>query len=278
VTNDRPGRAGGNEPDQAELFARRPDPEARDELARMFLPLAEHLARRFAGRGESMDDLMQVASLGLVQAIDRFDPAREVQFSTFATVTIVGELKRHFRDRGWSIRVPRNLQETTLLVNRTVAELWQELGRSPTAQDVADRANLTVDEVLEAMEAAHAYSTSSLEAPIDAEGVSMGDTLGAPDPAMEISEDWMAIEPGIRRLPPREQRILLLRFFKGMTQAEIAEEIGISQMHVSRLLSRTLRMLRTEANEEPGPEGPGSPTSRIEPAASDDADATRTDQ
>ena len=239
----------------------------------MFLPLAEHLARRFAGRGESMDDLMQVASLGLVQAIDRFDATREVQFSTFATVTIVGELKRHFRDRGWSIRVPRNLQETTLLVNRTVAALWQDLGRSPTAQDVADRANLTVDEVLEAMEAAHAYSTSSLEAPIDAEGVSMGDTLGAADPAMEISEDWMSIEPGIRRLPPREQRILLLRFFKGMTQAEIAEEIGISQMHVSRLLSRTLRMLRTQANEAPGPEGPGASTKPSRPAASDAAPA-----
>jgi RNA polymerase sigma-B factor len=258
VTQDRPERGGGDHADPAELFERRPDAAARDELVRMFLPLAEHLARRFAGRGESIDDLIQVASLGLVQAIDRFDPGREVQFSTFATVTIVGELKRHFRDRGWSIRVPRNLQETTLLVNRTVAELWQELGRSPTAQDVAERASLTVDEVLEAMEAAHAYSTTSLEAPIDAEGVSMGDTLGDPDPAMEISEDWMSIEPGIRRLPPRERRILLLRFFKGMTQAEIAGEIGISQMHVSRLLSRTLRQLRTQENGEPGPQGPGS--------------------
>jgi RNA polymerase sigma-B factor len=225
-----------------------------------------------------MDDLMQVASLGLIQAIDRFDPDREVQFSTFATVTIVGELKRHFRDRGWSIRVPRNLQETTLLVNRTVAELWQELGRSPTAQDVAGRANLTVDEVLEAMEAAHAYSTSSLEAPIDAEGVTMGETLGELDPAMEISEDWMSIEPRIRALPPREQRILLLRFFKGMTQAEIAEEIGISQMHVSRLLSRTLRILRTQAGGEPGPEGPGTPTVASLPTASDDADAAASDE
>jgi RNA polymerase sigma-B factor len=262
VTGDRPGRAREETPDLAALFALRPDPEARAELARAFLPLAEHLARRFVGRGEAMDDLMQVASLGLVQAIDRFDPEREVQFSTFATVTIVGELKRHFRDRGWSIRVPRNLQETTLLVNRTVGELWQELGRSPTAQDVANRANLTFDEVLEAMEAAHAYSTSSLEAPIDAEGVSMGDTLGELDPAMAVSDDWMSIEPGIRALPPREQRILLLRFFKGLTQAEIAEEIGISQMHVSRLLSRTLRILRTQA---------GGP-------ASEDADAAPTDE
>jgi RNA polymerase sigma-B factor len=247
VTKDQRSRAGGDDLDAADLFARRPDPAARDELTRMFLPLAEHLARRFMGRGESIDDLLQVASLGLVQAIDRFDPDREVRFSTFATVTIVGELKRHFRDRAWSIRVPRNLQETTLLVSRTIAELWQDLGRSPTAQDVADRAHLSVDEVLEAMEAAHAYSTSSLEAPIDAEGVAMGDTLGATDPAMSVSEDWMSIEPGIRRLPPREQRILMLRFFKGLTQAEVAEEIGISQMHVSRLLSRTLRTLRDQA-------------------------------
>jgi len=275
VTEDRPLRAGEDAIDPAELFGRLPDPAARDELARMFLPLAEHLARRFTGRGEPMDDLLQVASLGLVQAIDRFDPGREVQFSTFATVTIVGELKRHFRDRGWSIRVPRNLQETTLLVNRTIADLWQELGRSPTAQDVAERAHVTVDEVLEAMEAAHAYSTSSLDAPIDAEGVSIGETLGETDHAMEISESWMSIEPGIRRLPPREQRILMLRFFKGLTQAEIAEEIGISQMHVSRLLSRTLRTLRTREREEPGPEGPGS--SAVDDA-SEDADAARSDQ
>jgi RNA polymerase sigma-B factor len=245
MTEDHRTPAGPGEPDPAELFARRADPDAREALARMYLPLAEHLALRFTGRGEPLDDLLQVASLGLVQAIDRFDPGREVQFSTFATVTIVGELKRHFRDRGWSIRVPRNLQETTLLVNRTIAELWQELGRSPTAQDVADRAHLSVDDVLEAMEAALAYSTTSLETPIDAEGVPMSDTLGEADPAMEITEGWMSVEPAIRELPVRERRILVLRFFKGMTQAEIAEEIGISQMHVSRLLSRTLRTLRT---------------------------------
>jgi RNA polymerase sigma-B factor len=246
----------------------------------MFLPLAEHLARRFMGRGESLDDLVQVASLGLVQAIDRFDPAREVQFSTFATVTIVGELKRHFRDRGWSIRVPRNLQETTLVVNRTIGDLWQELGRAPTAQDVAERANLSIDQVLDAMEAANAYATSSLDTPIDAEGVSMAETMGAPDPAIDVSEAWMTVEPRIRELPPREQRILVLRFFRGMTQAEIAEEIGISQMHVSRLLSRTLRVLRTHGgSEEPGPEGPGSspPPDRAN-GGSEDADPAGADQ
>jgi RNA polymerase sigma-B factor len=280
VSPERRTPHGPGDPDPAELFARRPDPAARDELVRMHLPLAEHLARRFTGRGEPLDDLLQVASLGLVQAIDRFDPDREVQFSTFATVTIVGELKRHFRDRGWSIRVPRNLQEATLLVNRTIGELWQELGRSPTAQDVAERAHLSVDDVLEAMEAAHAYSTSSLEAPVDAEGVAMGDTLGELDPAIEISEEWMSIEPAIRRLPPRERRILVLRFFKGLTQAEIAEQIGISQMHVSRLLSRTLRLLREEGmnEEEPGPEGPGSSRPAGDLAASEDADAAGPDQ
>jgi RNA polymerase sigma-B factor len=280
VSGERGAAIGSGDPDPKELFARRPDAAARDELVRAYLPLAEHLARRFTGRGEPLDDLLQVASMGLVQAIDRFDPDREVQFSTFATVTIVGELKRHFRDRGWSIRVPRNLQETTLLVNRTVGELWQELGRSPTAQDVAERAHLSVDDVLEAMEAAHAYSTSSLDSPIDAEGVPMGDTLGEPDPAIGVSEDWMSIEPAIRRLPAREQRILILRFFRGLTQAEIAEEIGISQMHVSRLLSRTLRVLREQGGNanEPDPEGSGSSAPATDPAASEDADTARPDQ
>jgi RNA polymerase sigma-B factor len=288
VSADGRVRTAANEPDPAELFARRSDPAARDELARMFLPLAEHLARRFAGRGESVDDLVQVASLGLVQAIDRFDPTREVQFSTFATVTIVGELKRHFRDRGWSIRVPRNLQETTLVVNRTIGDLWQELGRAPTAEDVAERANLSIDQVLDAMEAANAYAASSLDTSIDAEGVSIAETMGAPDPAMEVSEAWMTVEPRIRELPPREQRILVLRFFRGMTQAEIAEEVGISQMHVSRLLSRTLRVLRTRGDsEEPGPEGPGSSppphhsnggSEGTDLAGSEDADPAGADQ
>jgi RNA polymerase sigma-B factor len=269
-------RNDGADVDAADLFERLPDPGAKDQLVRMFLPLAENIARRFVGRGESLDDLIQVASLGLVQAIDRFDRERGVRFSTFATVTIVGELKRHFRDHGWSIRVPRNLQESTLVVNRAVGELWQELGRSPTAEDVARRIHLSVDEVLESMEAASAYSTTSLEAPIDSEGLTVGDTLGDADPAFDISEKWVAIEPAIRRLPPREQRILLLRFFKGMTQAEIAEQIGISQMHVSRLLIRTLRWLREAGKDgegEPGLSGPGSPA-----ASAEDADAAGADQ
>src|SRR5213594_2617405 len=175
VSSSADDRVDGEPREVAAWFARLPDPEARDELARAFLPLAEHIARRFGGRGESVDDLTQVASMALLHAIDRFDPGREVRFSTFATVTILGELKRHFRDRGWAIRVPRNLQETSLLVNGILAELWQELGRAPTVQDVADRAHLSLDDVLEAMEAAQAYATSSLDAPVGDEGITVGD-------------------------------------------------------------------------------------------------------
>lgn len=230
-----------------ETFRRLPDPEARDTLARRFLPLAEHLAQRFAGRGESADDLRQVASLGLVHAIDRFDPDREVRFATFATVTIVGELKRHFRDKGWSVRVPRHLQEAALQVNRALGELWQELGRSPTMQEVAARTQLSIDEVLEATDAVRAYSASSLDAPVGEGGTTPGEMLEGPDDAIAASDAWMEIAPALRRLPERERRILFLRFFKGMTQSEIADEIGISQMHVSRLLTQTLAELRGEA-------------------------------
>jgi RNA polymerase sigma-B factor len=234
----------------AEWFAALPDPAARERLVHRFLPLAEHLASRFAGRGESRDDLGQVASLGLVHAIDRFDTERGVQFATFATVTIIGELKRHFRDRGWSIRVPRNLQEATLLVNRATATLWQELGHSPTVAEVSARTELSPETVLEAMEAVQAYSTSSLETPIGEDGTTAGELMGDVDPRMAVSEDWMAMAPQLRELPERERRILYLRFFKDMTQTEIAEAIGISQMHVSRLLTRSLAKLRDAGTDE----------------------------
>ena len=248
-----------------ELFRRLPDPDARDRLTRRFLPLAEHLAGRFAGKGEARDDLTQVASLGLVHAIDRFDLDRGVQFSTFAAVTIVGELRRHFRDRGWAIRVPRALQEAALLVNRTLGSLWQELGRSPTIKEIAERTDLSEETVLEAMEAVQAYSTSSLDLPVGAEeSASAGDLIGDADPAFEATDGWLQIEPALARLPRREQRILYLRFFKDMTQTEIAQEIGISQMHVSRLLTQSLRKIREAAGgsldeagstSAPGPDG-----------------------
>ncbi|HEU4529092.1 MAG TPA: RNA polymerase sigma factor SigF [Actinomycetota bacterium] len=244
---------------ERELFARLPDdPAARDELVEMFLPLAEYLARRFSGRGESLDDLVQVASVGLLNAIDRFDPEREVQFSTYAAVTIVGELKRHFRDKGWAIRVPRRLQEVGLRINAVLPELSQELGRSPTIDEIAERCEATPEEILDAMEAVQAYSTTSLESPIGEEGVAPIDVLGTEDPSLELLESWTAVAPAVRLLPPRERKVLYLRFFRGMTQSEIAREVGVSQMHVSRLLAQSLRFLRETVGEDgwplPGPE------------------------
>jgi RNA polymerase sigma-B factor len=252
-----PDPRGPDGPEVEEWFLALPDPDARERLVHRFLPLAEHLAFRFVGRGESRDDLEQVARLGLVHAIDRFDPSRGVQFSTFATVTIVGELKRHFRDRGWSIRVPRNLQEASMLVNRATVALWQELGRSPTVEEVSARTELASDVVLEAMEAVQAYSTSSIDAPIGEDGATTADLLGDDDPQLTMSEEWLALAPLLRGLPVRERRILYLRFFKDMTQTEIAEEIGISQMHVSRLLTQTLKFLREAGTDGGSPGAPG---------------------
>jgi RNA polymerase sigma-B factor len=231
-------------PEVEAWFASRPDPDAIENLVRHFMPLAEHLAARFVGRGEAREDLEQVARLGLVHAVNRYDSERGVQFATFATVTIVGELKRHFRDKGWSVRVPRNLQEAAIFVSKTTLRLSQELGRSPTIEELSERTELPTETVLEALEAVQAYSTSSLEIPVSEDGTTTGDLIGDEDPQMAVSEDWLAIAPMIRELPPRERRILYLRFFKDMTQTEIAQEIGISQMHVSRLLTQTLAKLR----------------------------------
>ena len=236
------------EMDERELFARLPDDAAaREELTRRFLPLAEYLARRFAGRGESSDDLLQVASLGLLNAIDRFDLDRDVQFSTYAAVTIVGELKRHFRDKGWAVRVPRRLQEIGLRINAVLPELSQELGRSPTIEEIADRCDATAEEILEAMEASQAYSTSSLDAPVNEEGAAPIDVLGSEDPSMAVLDEWESVAPAVRSLPQRERTVLYLRFFRGLTQSEIAREVGVSQMHVSRILAQTLRQLREAA-------------------------------
>jgi RNA polymerase sigma-B factor len=236
-----------------ELFERLPDPDAREELTQVYQPLAEYLARRFYGRGEAVEDLIQVASIGLLKAIDRFDLSRGVKFSTYATATIVGELKRHFRDKGWALRVPRRLQEAGMKVGRSVTELYQDLGRAPTIQEIGRRTGLTEEEVLEAMETAQAYTTASLDAPTDEEGATSADRLGVEEEAFELLEGWTSVEPALQRLPARERRIVYLRFFRGLTQTQIAEELGISQMHVSRLLSRTLRELR-EAVGEPEPE------------------------
>jgi len=236
---------------EAELFKRREeDPAVRDELVEQFRALAEYLARRFQGRGEPVEDLTQVAMIGLLKAIDRFDLDREVKFSTYATATIVGELKRHFRDKGWSVRVPRRLQETGLKVSKAMSEVSQEVGRSPTVAEVASHTGLSEEEVLEGMETVHAYSASSLDAPIDEEGRSSHEIMGSEDEQIEMFEAWTTVAPAIQALPERERRILFLRFFRGLTQTQIADEIGISQMHVSRLLARTIRQLREKVRAD----------------------------
>ena len=233
-----------SEEEVADLFRRLPDPSARDELAEEFLPLAEYFARRFSGRGEPIEDLTQTASLGLLNAIDRFDPDRGVPFATYAAATIVGELKRHFRDRGWALRVPRNVQETAILVNRTMSSLWQDLGRAPTVPEIASAADIGEDDVLQALDALQAYTTDSLDAPTSDASSTAAESIGHEDVSFEISEEWLSLAPALRDLPERERMILYLRFFEGKTQTEIAEELGISQMHVSRLVSQSLEKLR----------------------------------
>ncbi|WP_413471123.1 RNA polymerase sigma factor SigF [Streptomyces peucetius] len=219
--------------------------ELRNQLVRMHLPLVEHLARRFRNRGEPLDDLTQVATIGLIKSVDRFDPDRGVEFSTYATPTVVGEIKRHFRDKGWAVRVPRRLQELRLSLTTATAELSQQHGRSPTVHELAERLGISEEEVLEGLESANAYSTLSLDVPdTDDESPAVADTLGAEDEALEGVEYRESLKPLLEDLPPREKRILLLRFFGNMTQSQIAQEVGISQMHVSRLLARTLAQLR----------------------------------
>ncbi|WP_369273334.1 RNA polymerase sigma factor SigF [Streptomyces sp. R11] len=217
----------------------------RNQLVRMHLPLVEHLARRFRNRGEPLDDLTQVATIGLIKSVDRFDPERGVEFSTYATPTVVGEIKRHFRDKGWAVRVPRRLQELRLALTTATAELSQQHGRSPTVHELAEKLAISEEEVLEGLESANAYSTLSLDVPdTDDESPAVADTLGAEDEALEGVEYRESLKPLLEDLPPREKRILLLRFFGNMTQSQIAQEVGISQMHVSRLLARTLAQLR----------------------------------
>jgi RNA polymerase sigma-B factor len=242
-----------DDPEVLALFAeRRGDTRAREALLERFTPLAEYLARRFAGRGEPLEDLTQVASLGLLSAIDRFDPEREVRFTTFAAATIVGELKRLLRDKAWAVRVPRRLQELGLEAGRAIPILTQELGRSPTVDEIAERVGGAPDQVLEALDAMHAYAADSLDRPSREDDVARIDTMGDEDASIELVEAWSTLAPAVAELPERERRVLYLRFFRGMTQSEIAERIGVSQMHVSRILSQTLDRLRGAMAEEPG--------------------------
>ena len=224
----------------------------RSELVELHLPLAEYLARRFGNRGEPHEDLVQVATIGLIKAIDRFDLERQVAFSTYATPTIVGEIKRHFRDRGWTIRVPRRLQEIQAVINQAVSDLGQELGRSPTVAELATRVGMSEEEILEGLESANAYSPLSLDAPDpNGEVGAVIEQLGDYDDALDAVVDRETVKPLLDQLDARSKRILLLRFFRNMTQSQIAEELGISQMHVSRLLSRTLADLRKALEDQP---------------------------
>jgi RNA polymerase sigma-B factor len=226
---------------------------ARDDLVHLHLPLVEHCARRFRNRGEPFEDLVQVGTIGLLKSIDRFDSDRGVEFSTYATPTIIGEIKRYFRDKGWAIRVPRRLQELRMQIGAATAELTQSLGRSPTPRELAETIGCSVEEIIEGIESSNAYSTLSLDASDDTEdgGSSMLDAIGMDDEGLEHVEIRESLKPLLDALEPREKKILLLRFFKNKTQTQIAEEIGVSQMHVSRLLSRTLDQLRASLEQSP---------------------------
>jgi RNA polymerase sigma-B factor len=227
-------------------FAKTGDRRLRDELVEAHMGLAEYLARRFANRGEPLDDLVQVGLLGLVKAVDRFDPSRGVEFSTYATHTIAGELKRHFRDKGWAVRAPRRMQELYLRLTKVVGSLGQQLGRSPTIAELAVETQVSEEEVLEALEAGQAYRFASLDVPKGAngDGDTLGEGLGEDDPGLVDVESRVVLSPLMARLPPRQQVIVRLRFFEGLTQSEIASRLGISQMHVSRLLARSVAVLR----------------------------------
>ena len=216
-----------------------------------FLPLARQLARRYQRGGEQLDDLVQVASLGLLKAIDRFDPARETAFSSFAVPTILGELKRHFRDRGWSVRVPRDLQEMSVRVERVAEELSRELGRAPTPAEIGSHIGATTEQVLEAREAAGAYRAVSLDRPRDddEDGDGMAESMGAEDPGFGIAEDAATVERLMAVLSDREREVLRLRFAEDLTQSEIGARIGVSQMHVSRLIRQAVARLRESAVE-----------------------------
>lgn len=231
--------------------------DVRNELVTGHLPLAEHIAQRFSGRGTPKEDLVQVATVGLINAVDRFQPDQGSDFLSYAVPTVMGEVRRHFRDASWSMRVPRRLKELHLAVAGASTKLAQKLGRAPTPAEIGEHLNISREEVYQGIEAGQAYHTSSLDEPItnDGDGMPLGESIGEDDSGLEGVENHEALQPLIKALPPRERRILALRFFYNMTQTQIAEQVGISQMHVSRLLSRTLAQLRdglVQSNTEGG--------------------------
>jgi len=230
------------------------DLAAREQLIEQYMSLVRSLARRYSYRGEQLEDLVQIGAIGLIKAIDRFDVNRGVELTTYATPNIIGEIKRHFRDRGWAVRVPRGLQELNIQLSRLVEQLTVQRGRSPTIPELAKAASVTDEEVLEALESGRAYSSLSLSAGSggnDDDGeLDPLESLGAEEHQYEVSEDRAVLEPGFRVLDERERKILHLRFFEGLTQSQIAQQVGISQMHVSRLIRRSLEKIRDEIAAE----------------------------
>ena len=229
------------------------DLAAREELIERYMSLVRSLARRYAYRGEQLDDLVQIGAIGLIKAIDRFDIERGVELTTYATPNIIGEIKRHFRDKGWSVRVPRGLQELNVQVSKLIEQLTVQLSRSPTIPELAKAAGVEEEQVLEALESGRAYSSVSLSTGggSDEDGeLDPLESLGTIEHEYEVSEDRAVLAPGFKVLDERERKILHLRFFSGLTQSQIAAEIGISQMHVSRLIRRSLEKIREEIVEE----------------------------
>jgi RNA polymerase sigma-B factor len=235
-------------------YARTRDVGLRDRLVDAHMGLAAYLARRFANRGQPLEDLVQVASLGLLKAIERFDPSLGIEFSTYATTTIVGELKRHLRDRGWAVRAPRRMQELYLSLNQVVDALGQELGRSPTIAELAAEVQASEEDVLEALEAGQAYRFASLDTHLpNDQPEALGARLGEEDVGFARAEERATLAPLLEQLPARQRQIVQLRFFEGLTQSEIAHRLGLSQMQVSRLLTRSVAELRVFAGQPKAP-------------------------
>jgi len=231
------------------------DLQAREQLIEQYMSLVRSLARRYAYRGEQFDDLVQIGAIGLIKAIDRFDINRGVELTTYATPNIIGEIKRHFRDRSWAVRVPRGLQELNVQLSKLIEQLTVQLARSPTIPELAKAAGVDEEAVLEALESGRAYSSLSLSQGTgqeDGDEIDPLESLGEIEHEYEVSEDRAVLAPGFRALEPRERTILHLRFFEGLTQSQIAQQVGISQMHVSRLIRRALEKIREEiAADEP---------------------------
>ena len=228
------------------------DEDAREQLILNHLNLVRFLAAKFKNKGEPLDDLIQVGTVGLIKAIDRFDISRDLEFTTYATPTILGEIKRHFRDKGWSVRVPRRLQELSAKVNKATDELTKDLQRSPSVAEIAEHLDVSVDEVLEAMESSSAYSSVPLEAGSgdDDDAPAVIDRYASEDAGLGTADDRMVIEDTIRDFSPREQDVIRMRFVEGLTQVEIAERLGVSQVQVSRLLRRTLKKIQEKIDPE----------------------------